>query len=168
VIVISPELNTEISPLVYGGTGTDSLLDIQPYVLPEYLESGTLNTVGIAGLAEGIRFCMNEKNAISSKISSLFSYAYSELEKIPHIRLFSPKTDNVGIISFSVDGIDSEQITRFLDSEGICVRGGFHCSALFHKKALSDRFGLVRVSPGVFNTKKYIFTFIISIKRLKK
>lgn len=168
LIVISPEIKEEFSPLIYGGTGTDSLLDIQPYVLPEYLESGTLNTVGIAGLAEGIRFCMNEKNAISSQISSLFSYAYSELEKIPHIRLFSPKTNNVGILSFSTDGIDSEQITRFLDSEGICVRGGFHCSKLFHEKAQTERFGLVRVSPGVFNTKKDIFTFIISIKRLKK
>ncbi|MBE6896061.1 MAG: aminotransferase class V-fold PLP-dependent enzyme [Ruminococcaceae bacterium] len=167
VIVISPELKQNIEPFVFGGTGTDSLLDIQPKILPEYLECGTLNTVGIAGLAEGVRFCKNKAISINTRIGSLFDLTYSELEKIPFISILSPKNNNAGIVSFSVEGVDSETVTRYLDSFGICVRGGFHCSSLFHNKAGTVSFGAVRISPGFFNTEKDIILCINSIKRLK-
>lgn len=167
VIVISPELKQNIEPFVFGGTGTDSLLDIQPKILPEYLECGTLNTVGIAGLAEGVRFCKNKAISINTRIGSLFDLTYSELEKIPFISILSPKNNNAGIVSFSVEGVDSETVTRYLASFGICVRGGFHCSSLFHNKARTVPFGAVRISPGFFNTEKNIILCINSIKRLK-
>ena len=167
LIVISPELDQMILPFIFGGTGTDSLLDVQPMILPEYLECGTLNTVGIAGLAEGLRFCKNNLHTINKRISTLFSFAYSELEKIPRVSILSPKKSNAGMISVNVEGIDSETVTRHLDNDGICVRGGFHCSLLFHKKAATEHVGAVRISPGFFNTEKDIILCINSIKRLK-
>lgn len=167
IIVISPAMKQEFFPLIFGGTGTDSLLEIQPAVLPEYLECGTLNTVGIAGLTEGVRFCNNNVKTIKKHIVALFSLLYSELEILPYVELHSPKNNNVGIVSFSVEGIDSQTVTRYLDDNGICVRGGFHCSALFHKKNGTEHCGAVRVSPGIFNSEKDVILCINSIKRLK-
>ncbi|MBQ2998611.1 MAG: aminotransferase class V-fold PLP-dependent enzyme, partial [Oscillospiraceae bacterium] len=46
-----PEL---LEPLIYGGTGSYSLLPKQPDELPEMMESGTLNVPGICGLSAGI------------------------------------------------------------------------------------------------------------------
>src|SRR5437867_2597857 len=45
-----------LSPLMRGGTGSDSAYETQPEFLPDALESGTLNVVGIAGLYAAARF----------------------------------------------------------------------------------------------------------------
>ncbi len=167
LIVINPDSDIKISPIVFGGTGSESLLYTQPNTLPEMLESGTLNTVGIAGLYEGIRFCSERQHQISDRIHHLTDIIFGELPNLPYISVFSPENKNAGIVSFRVAGIDSETVARFLDTYGVCVRGGFHCSALFHKKVGTQSDGLVRVSPSVFNCEKDIITFINSIKRLK-
>ena len=44
------------TPLLYGGTGTQSLSREMPEELPERLEAGTLNVPGYAGLTQGLRY----------------------------------------------------------------------------------------------------------------
>ncbi|NIQ11344.1 MAG: aminotransferase class V-fold PLP-dependent enzyme, partial [Gammaproteobacteria bacterium] len=53
-IYVRPDL--DLAPLMYGGTGNYSQSPVQPLEMPERLESGTLNTVGLAGLMAGIHF----------------------------------------------------------------------------------------------------------------
>ena len=48
----------ELEPLHAGGTGLRSEDDIQPLELPYRYESGTVNTLGIAGLAAGLKHVM--------------------------------------------------------------------------------------------------------------
>ena len=43
-------------PLLYGGTGSQSMLQTMPEQLPDRLEAGTHNVPGIAGLLAGIRY----------------------------------------------------------------------------------------------------------------
>ena len=43
-----------------GGTGSRSELEEQPDFLPDLCESGTPNTVGLAGLLAGLEFVMKE------------------------------------------------------------------------------------------------------------
>lgn len=43
-----------LTPLMRGGTGSDSELEYQPNFLPDAYESGTLNVAGLAGLAVGV------------------------------------------------------------------------------------------------------------------
>ena len=42
-------------PLLFGGTGSESISQAMPQYLPDSLEAGTLNVPGITGLAEGLR-----------------------------------------------------------------------------------------------------------------
>ncbi len=46
----------ELTPLIYGGTGSDSGYDLPPKELPERLECGTLNTPALAGLKAALQF----------------------------------------------------------------------------------------------------------------
>ena len=48
---------TQMAPLVRGGTGSRSEHEVQPEVLPDMSESGTPNVVGLAGLEVGVRLC---------------------------------------------------------------------------------------------------------------
>ena len=47
-----------LPPFIRGGTGSASESEEQPDFLPDRFESGTLNALGLAGLAAGIRFVL--------------------------------------------------------------------------------------------------------------
>ena len=51
--------NRNLKPLLYGGTGTESVKKSQPEGLPEKFESGTQNMNGISGLKAGVDFVKN-------------------------------------------------------------------------------------------------------------
>lgn len=55
-----------LSTIIEGGTGATSALLEQTPFLPEKLESGTINTVGIIGLGEGLTFVSQKKVPILS------------------------------------------------------------------------------------------------------
>jgi Aminotransferase class-V. len=49
--------------------------------------------------------------------------------------------------------MDSSDIGTILDKKyGIAVRPGFHCAPLAHEALGTTKTGLVRISPGYFNT----------------
>ena len=48
----------EAKPLLYGGSGGNSLAPLMPELLPDALEAGTHNTAGIAGLNEGVKYVL--------------------------------------------------------------------------------------------------------------
>ena len=51
-------LENRIRPIVQGGTGSRSEFETQPDFVPDKYESGTPNTIGIAGLVAGARFIL--------------------------------------------------------------------------------------------------------------
>ena len=55
-LVLGEGYGRMIEPLMYGGTGSRSEFEVQPDFLPDKFESGTPNTIGIAGLGAGIDF----------------------------------------------------------------------------------------------------------------
>ena len=154
----------KIAPLLHGGTGSSSLLAEQPMLLPESLESGTMNAAGIAGLAEGIKFIEKNKAAFRKKEQALFEKAYDGLMNIDGVTIFSPRTNNAHVIAFSVDDLHSDTITSLLDERCVCVRGGFHCAALCHRKLKTEKNGLVRVSMNGFNTESDIVFFLKALR----
>jgi len=49
-----------VNPSIRGGTGSISEKEVQPDFLPDMLESGTRNNVGIAGLGAGVDFILKQ------------------------------------------------------------------------------------------------------------
>ena len=164
-LYIAPHM--DLSPIIYGGTGSVSESSAQPDFLPDKFESGTLNIVGIAGLTEGVKFI--EKNTVASlnmHEKELTERLKNGLLNMDGITLYG-NDNRVGIIAFSSDNMDSISFCNQLDKLDIATRGGMHCSPLAHK-ALGTTKGLVRVSVCCFNTSAHIDKAIDAIYEISK
>ena len=157
-------------PLIAGGTGSESSDPLTPDYLPDRLESGTLNVPGIVGLSAGTDFVRRQGIAnLCRKELAHIHFLYDRLKETDRVRLYTPHPDEVPVapvLSFSVDGVDSETVAAYLDRhDQIALRAGLHCAPLAHKHMGSETGGTVRVAPSVFTTHQEIQ---ILIKALNK
>ena len=160
--------NTNPNPLMFGGTGTESLSTNQPTTYPERLESGTLNLPAIASLSEGIRFVSNNFKMHEQILKGYTASLIDALKENGKITLYSAPNP-VGIVSFKVSGKDSLEIADILNSDyDIAVRGGFHCAPLTHKKLGTENEGLVRVSLAVQNSTRELSFFVRAINEITR
>lgn len=136
-----------------GGNGINSLSPFMPEFLPDRLEAGTLPLISIAGLSKGIDFISSfPPYGIIKKEKRLYALMQERISRMKGVRIYGKSSG--GILLFSVDGLPSETVARRLDGEGVCVRAGFHCSPLAHKKLCTPKKdGAVRVSLGAFSTE---------------
>lgn len=162
-------VNTDktIKPLLYGGTGTNSLELFQPFSLPERLESGTISSPLILGLSAGVDFVEEYFDEIKYKLDDLTTYLNFELNKLDFQVYTEPENAN-GVIAFNLEDYDSAEIATILNEKyGICVRGGYHCAPLKHKALKTLGQGAVRVSLSYFNTFTDIQKLTSALKNIK-
>ena len=157
----------ELRPLLYGGTGNFSQSATQPTEMPERLESGTLNTIGLAGLKAGVEFIESVGlDRLRSHEQELLSLLIEGLSGLDNVNLYGPlgSTRHGGALSFNVKNIDPSMLGFRLDHEyGICCRVGLHCAPEAHDSIGSLPEGTVRLSPGYFNTAAEIEQTLIAI-----
>ena len=154
--------NHEVSPLLYGGTGSLSKLQTMPDMLPDRLESGTHNMPGIAGLLEGIRYVQRTGvGKIAAHERRLTAQAVELLRNTEGIRLFwcDGFRHQTGVLSFIVEGIDCEEMGEAMASRGIALRAGLHCAPLAHRTVGTLKTGTIRFSPSAFNTSAQVMQF---------
>lgn len=133
-------------PLLFGGTGSESVNQAMPEYLPDRLEAGTLNVPGIAGLEAGIRYVLKEGHEkIGNREAEQAFHTAEGLKKLG-FRVFSG-VHQAGTVSFLPEG-DCEEFADWLGQKGIAVRAGLHCAPLAHESAGTLESGTVRVSFG--------------------
>jgi len=164
--------NLELEPLLMGGTGSQSELVEQPKVRPDRYESGTQNTVGIAGLNEGVKFVLQETVAkIHEKEWMLTQRLMEGLENISGVTVFGPERgeNKTGIVAFAIRGIDPAEVAHILDrSFQIAVRAGYHCTPLAHESIGTLGTGAVRASIGYFNTEDEIDRCLEAVEQIAR
>lgn len=145
-----------LHPLLFGGTGSFSLDFAQPPDMPESLESGTINVPGICGLSAGIEKVAAEgESAIARREMQLAQMIYAELSSMKNVTLFTElptEQNSSAVISFVIGDLTGEQTAAALAARGAATRGGFHCSALAHRKMGTENRGTCRISVGAMNT----------------
>lgn len=150
----------ELRPLLYGGTGANSASDRQPEQMPERLESGTLNTPGLAGLLAGIEYLQERGPALlRAHEEALLGQLIEGLHRLPEVTLYGPgeAVGHGGAVSFNLAGRDPSEVGYLLEQEyGICTRVGLHCAPDAHRTIGTFPAGTVRVSPGCFTTETEI------------
>lgn len=152
-----------LDTLIEGGNGVDSLLPQMSDLAPERYEVGTLPLPAIVGLYEGVKFVRSIGiDAIRDHEHELFRYLRDGLLEIGGSTVHLPEFE-ANTLSFNIDNHSAEAVCRALDDANICVRGGFHCTALAHKALKTDNTGTVRVSFGIFNTKSDIDKLLSAI-----
>ncbi len=169
-VLITPH-GSELETLLEGGTGSMSADYNQPKDMPERLECGTLNTVGIIGLGAGLKYVRNAGvERIYDEEFEVASYLYAGLRNIRRARLYTRgyvKGKHLPVISFNLEGINSEEVTSSLSDMGFAVRGGLHCAPLAHRKMGTLETGAVRLSVGMFNTLQQARQFLSAVNRIK-
>lgn len=157
----------KMQTLFEGGNGVDSLTGEMSEESPERYEAGTLPIPAIAGLGEGIDVLRGiGVGAVEKHASDLFSYAKQKFEKIDGIRVFAPDCEGA-VMLFSFRDLDSEEVAKYLDSCGICARGGYHCAAIAHRTLGTLERGGVRISFGIFNNERHIDSLCEALKNYK-
>lgn len=158
----------ELSPIRFGGTGTNSLELFQPKELPERFECGTLSTPLIMGLSAGIDFVNNNYNEIRYRLDDLTTYLNYELSKLPVITYTQPENAH-GVLAFNIENVHSSDFANYLDEKwNICVRGGYHCAPLKHTALGTIDQGTVRISISYFNNFTDIQRLLLAIKSFLK
>jgi cysteine desulfurase / selenocysteine lyase len=140
-----------------GGTGGDSSSETQPKEYPYFLEGGTPNVLGVAGLSAGIQWVESEGlSKIHAHEVGLTERLWRQLDEIGGIDVFGHRDMNrrVGTISFRSESLPAMELGGILDQAfDIAIRPGLHCAPYIHRSLGTFPDGTVRVSPGPFNTE---------------
>ncbi len=153
-----------------GGTGFEPETLSQPDLLPYKLESGTPNSVGIVGLRTGIEFCIKEGiGKIREHECSLAMRLINEFESDDRFEVYGSLDEGrkVGIVSLNIKGFQPDEVGAILDNTfNIAVRPGLHCAPFIHRQIGTFPEGMIRISPGYFNTMDEIEETILSLKEI--
>lgn len=157
--------------LINGGTGSLSLDKNQPKISPDRYESGTLNLPGIAGLGAGIDFVLkNNPQRILNHSNELVDFFVQSSKENKNIVLYDYMHSCVKapVLSLNFKNMHSEELSQRLSESGICTRGGYHCSFAAHTFAKTTKSGTLRISPGLYTSKKDMIYLSYCLKKLSK
>lgn len=169
-IDVSPAAHQRFAPWREGGTGGDSATPTQPALFPYYLEGGTPNTVGLAGLAAGVDHVLQKPLAeVLHHEQALCGRLLEALADDERFTVLGSRDagSRVGTVSLNVEGLAASDVGSILDdSFEIAVRPGLHCSPYAHERFGTFPDGAVRISPGAFNTAGEIDALVEALQQI--
>ena len=155
----------QLATIIEGGTGATSEQAEQTDFLPERLESGTVNTMGIIGLGAGLDFVRTKTpQRIFNHEAALVNRLETALSQLDNVTLYTCE-NKAPILSFNIGEVSSAQTASYLSDCGFALRGGLHCSALAHRTLGTLSQGTVRFSPSAFNTPSQVDALVQALKR---
>jgi cysteine desulfurase family protein len=153
-----------------GGTGGDSSNETQPREFPYFLEGGTPNVLGVAGLSAGIQYVTGQGlNKIREHEVALTERLWRRLEEMSGFQIFGHRDParRVGTLSFRSDTLPAAEIGGILDQAfDIAIRPGLHCAPYIHRSMGTFPEGTVRVSPGPFSTEADIDQLVAALAEI--
>jgi cysteine desulfurase/selenocysteine lyase len=161
---------TQLEPLVRGGTGSRSEHEVQPDFLPDMYESGTPNVVGLAGLRVGVCWVLERGvEAIRAHEVALAQTLINGLRAIPGVTVYG--TLDAGLqtatVSFNIARLAPSEVGLRLDDEyGIMCRVGLHCAPTAHKTIGTFPDGTVRFGLSAFNTMDEVEAALAAVEGL--
>jgi cysteine desulfurase/selenocysteine lyase len=135
--------------------------------LPYKFEAGTPNIADTIALKTGIEYLEKlGKSNTAAYENELLAYANEKLKDIDGLRFIGTAKDKVSVCSFVIDGLHPQDVGIILDSVGVAVRTGHHCT-----QPLMNRFqipGTVRASFAFYNTKEEIDQMVLGLNKAIK
>ncbi len=153
-----------------GGTGGDSATPTMPPLYPYYLEGGTPNTVGLAGLNAALDFI--NAPPLAKTLAHEQAMVAALIERFGSDRRFTiygtpDATRRVGTLSLNIEGYEPSDAGSILDGNfDIAARPGLHCSPYMHRQMGTFPSGALRISPGPFNTDAELAQLIDALDQI--
>ncbi|MBA3535535.1 MAG: cysteine desulfurase [Tatlockia sp.] len=135
--------------------------------LPHKFEAGTPNITGAIGLGAAIDYLGSlDMEAIAAYEARLLEYATAAVESVKGFNIIGRAKHKVPIISFVHGKIHAHDIGTILDSAGIAIRSGHHCTM-----PLMDFLGVAattRISMSFYNTTEEIDRCVQALHKVKE
>jgi cysteine desulfurase/selenocysteine lyase len=170
-LYIKDSLVSKTPPFMFGGGMIKSVtLESGDYLNEiEKFDAGTPNIGGAIALASALKYFESiGKKAIFSNEEKVLHYLYSQLSSQKDIQVYGPTKaeKRVGLVSFNLKGVHSHDLASILDSEGVAVRSGQHCTMPAHKGL--GLVASVRASIGLYNFQDDIDALMEGINIARK
>ncbi|MBK8587031.1 MAG: cysteine desulfurase [Bacteroidetes bacterium] len=135
--------------------------------IPYKFEAGTPNIADVIGMGAGLNYfsSIDQKGAHAHE-NAMLKYAEDKLSAIEGVRLIGTAKEKASVVSFVIDGLNAMDVGMYLDTLGIAVRTGQHCT-----EPVMDRFcipGTIRASFLFYNTFAEIDTLTEGVKKAIK
>jgi cysteine desulfurase/selenocysteine lyase len=134
---------------------------------PHKFEAGTPNISGAIALHAAMDYLdAAGRERIAAHDQELARYCYDQLSQMNGIRLFGPKGERGGLVSFLVEEIHAHDVITLADQKGIAVRGGNHCN-----QPLMTKLGVestIRASFYLYNRKEEVDYLIEVLKEIQR
>ncbi len=158
-LYIRPGIEKILATSREGGTGSSSESDLQPEIMPDKYEAGSHNAIGLIGLAEGVRYVLEQTvESLLAQQLDLIRTFIDGVSNVEGLTYFGPQgiRNRLGVFSVRVEGYDPHELSAVLETNfGILTRSGIHCAPLAHAAiGTADRGGTTRFSFGPFLSKQ--------------
>lgn len=156
-------LLASLPPYQYGGEmiETVSFSGSRFQGLPLKYEAGTPNIAGVVGLAAAVDFIQQHRAAITQHEKDLYQRLLQGLQQVPGIRLWGEIVNSTPIQSFTIEGLNNQDLGVLLNEQNFALRVGHHC-AMPLMQALGLE-GTLRVSLGCYNTEQEVDRFVSAL-----
>ncbi len=135
--------------------------------VPHKFEAGTPHIAGAIGLGAAVDFITEVGfGAIAAHERQLLSYATTALSAVPGLRLIGTAPNKASILSFVLDGVHAHDIGTIVDTEGVAIRTGHHCT-----QPVMDRFQVpatARASLAMYNTTAEIDHLVSALNKVRE
>ena len=135
--------------------------------LPHKFEAGTPDISGPIGLHAALDYldAIGRENIFRHDLE-LATYAYQRLSELKGVRLFGPKGERGGLVSFLLDDVHAHDVVTIADRYGVALRGGHHCTQPLMKKLGVP--STARASFYFYNTRAEVDRFIEVVQEIQK
>jgi len=133
--------------------------------LPARFEAGTPDIAGVVGLEAAVNWVADVGlDNIAAHEADLVDYAAKSLSFNRRVRLIGEAKERASVVSFVMEAAHPHDIGTILDSEGIAVRTGHHCT-----QPVMDRLGIAataRASFAVYNTREEVDALVSGVNKV--
>jgi cysteine desulfurase / selenocysteine lyase len=135
--------------------------------LPFKFEAGTPNIVGPIGLAVAIDYLNSmDFTDIMAHEDDALNYGREQLLSIDGLKIYGNAKHRTSILAFNIDGVHHYDLGTLLDTHGVAVRTGHHCTQPI-MQALGIE-GTVRASLALYNTREDIDALVLAMHKVLK
>lgn len=165
------ELLEAMPPFLGGGSMIKVVeLEQSSYAdVPARFEAGTPAIGEAIALGEAVDFLNSVgMEAIHLHECALLSYALERLHQVEGLTIYGPHTpeERGAGIAFTLEGVHPHDVAAILDSEGVAVRAGHHCTQPLHR--LLDVPATVRASFYLYNMPEEVDRLVAGLERAKQ
>lgn len=140
----------------------------------ERFTAGTPDVASVVGLAQACEYLTDQVGMVNAQAhdQSLVEYALQRLAELPGVEVVGPtqslsseQLDRIGSVAFLYQGAHAHDVAQILDSEGVAVRSGHHCTMPLHEYYRWT--ATTRASFQVYNTTDEIDQLVRALHKVK-